>query len=176
MDQNDQEASRYFINIADVGIGGVAAKMLNKSSRLLGASFTYHKVILQSFFSYKPVKIALKSADYSWNGEILSLCMANGRYFANGMCIAPEANISDGKIQLVIMGKVSILDYILNLSKIKRGIALEHPEVTYVKVDSCTIEAEELTCPIDMDGEFVGYAPLQLSIKKHSLMFLKAEA
>lgn len=175
MDQNGLEASRYFINITDVGIGGVAAKMLNKSSRFMGASFTYHKAILQSFFSYKPVKVALKSNDYNWKGEILSLCMANGRYFANGMCIAPKANISDGKIQLVIMGKVSIMDYILNLSKIKKGIPLEHPEVTYIKVGACTIEAEENTCPIDMDGEFIGYAPLKLTVIKNKLKFLNAD-
>ncbi len=176
MDQNGKSASRYFVNIADIGIGGVVAETLKRGSWFMGASFMYHKVILQSFFSYKPVKIVLKSDEYNWDGKILCLCMANSRYFANGMCIAPQANISDGKIQLVIMGKVSILDYILNLSKIKKGIPLDHPEVSYVKADACTIEAEELTCPIDMDGEFVGYAPLQLSIKKQSLMFLKAEA
>jgi YegS/Rv2252/BmrU family lipid kinase len=174
MNSQGQQDSRYFINIADVGIGGVAAEMLGKSSRFMGAEFTYHKVILQSFLSYKPVKVNLKSADYNWEGEILSLCMANGRYFANGMCIAPQANISDGKIQLVIMGKVSILDYVLNLSKIKKGIALVHPEINYIKVDSCTIEAKENACPIDMDGEFIGYAPLKLSVIGKSLKFLKA--
>ncbi len=173
INSDDQRESRYFINITDVGIGGVAAEKLSKSRRLMGAKITYHKVILQSFFSYKPVEIDIKSDAIKWKGKILSLCMANGNYFANGMCIAPQANLSDGKIQLVIMGKVSIFDYIKNLSNVKKGKILEHPEITYVKVDSCIIDAKKRSCPIDMDGEFIGYAPLELKVIKAGLNFLQ---
>ncbi len=164
--------SRYFMNITDIGIGGVAAKILSNSSRNFGPKITYHKAILQSFLSYKPVEVNLNSYELNWKGKILSLCMANGNYFANGMCIAPQANLSDGKIQLIIMGKVSIWDYLKNLSKVKKGIILDHPEISYLKVNSCTIDAKEKSCPIDMDGEFIGYAPLKLTMINKGLNFL----
>ncbi len=167
-----QAATRHFMNIMDVGIGGDVTELLSRSSRFMGAKFNYHKAILQSFLTYKPVEVSLKSDDFNWNGHTLTLIMANGRYFANGMCIAPQASISDGMVQLVIMGKVSIWDYIMNMSKVKRGEIIDDPEITYVKVNSCSIDAKEKTCPIDMDGEFIGYAPLELSILPKALGFL----
>jgi len=171
---NDQAATRHYMNIMDVGIGGDVTELLSRSSRFMGAQFNYHKAILQSFLTYKPVEVSLKSDDFSWKGQALSLIMANGRFFANGMCIAPQASISDGMVQLVIMGKVSVWDYIKNMSKVKRGEIIDDPEITYVKVNSCSIDAQPKTCPIDMDGEFIGYAPLNLTIIKGGLNFLAA--
>jgi len=170
--KDGESQSRYFVNIADVGIGGVAVEKLNNITFSLGTKISYHLSILQSFFTYKRVEIELSSKDLNWKGETLCICMANGNYFANGMCIAPQANLVDGMFQLVIMGKVSVLDYLKNLSKIKKGINLDHPEVFYYQIDECAIKSNGETCPIDMDGEFIGYTPLKLSIINRGLCFL----
>jgi len=172
VDNEDKILNRHFINITDIGIGGVAAKKLTTASGLFGAAIKYHSSIIKAFFLYKPIDIDLQGDNFSYKGKILSLCMANGRYFASGMCIAPNANISDGKIELVIMKNISILDYIKNLSKVKNGKLLDHSEVEYAKISSCTIDADKGTCPIDMDGEFIGYAPLKLSLEKSAINFL----
>ena len=151
-------ASRHFINIADIGIGGEAVEKLNNYSSKLGPKNFIPSIHTSIFFTYKRAKVQLVSENLSWEGETLSICMANGNYFANGMCIAPQADLSDGMFQIVIMGKVSVLDYVKNLARIKKGINVKHPEVFYHKINECTISAKENLCPIDMDGEFVGYA------------------
>ena len=110
---------------------------------------------------------------FQWEGPILSLCMANGRYFGSGICIAPQADVSDGMIQLVIMGNLSLIDYLKNMPKIKKGEILEHPEVHYEQVHTCRIVTLEGECPVDMDGEFIGYAPIELRVHKHVLKFLR---
>ncbi|MCP4443708.1 MAG: diacylglycerol kinase family lipid kinase [Aureispira sp.] len=155
--------NRYFINIMDIGIGGSVAENLAKSSKLFSANLTYAKAIVSGFLKYKKQYVELSSANYNWKGEILSLCMANGKYFGSGMCIARDASLTDGKIQLTIMGNVSLWDYIKKLSKIKRGEKLAHKEVTYAEVEGCSIQAPK-PCPIDMDGEFIGYTPIELKV------------
>ncbi|MBW8049706.1 MAG: diacylglycerol kinase family lipid kinase [Cytophagales bacterium] len=165
--------TRYFINITDLGIGGQVVKMVNQSSKFLGPNLTYKKAIICSFFTYKHKKVSLTSDSFQWEGPILSLCMANGRYFGSGICIAPQADVSDGKIQLVIMGNLSLIDYLKNMPKIKKGEILEHPEVHYEQVHTCRIVPLEGECPVDMDGEFIGYAPIELRIHKHALKFLR---
>lgn len=165
-------AQRHFINIMDVGIGGNVAVTLSRSPRFLGPHINYHRAILQSFLTYRPMEVTLNSENFNWKGHILSLIMANGKYFANGMCIAPQASVTDGGIQLVILGNVSVWDYLMNMAKIKRGEIIDDPEITYVKVNSCHIDAEKFSCPIDMDGEFIGYAPLKLEVMKGALRFL----
>ena len=80
------------------------------------------------------------------------------------MCIAPQASVFDGKMQLVILGNVTLLDYIKNLSRIKRGEIIDHEEIQYAKAKTCRIEAIGQQCALDMDGEFVGYTPLKMEI------------
>lgn len=171
---NNDIEKRYFINITDIGIGGIVVKKLSESNRILGPDLTYIKAIIQSFISYKPVNANIKSDNIQWNGKAMSICIANGKYFGSGMCIAPQANITDGKMQLVLLGKVSMFDYLRSLPKIKKGEIFNHPEVHYASIASCQIDTENNDCPIDMDGEFIGYAPLALKTHKQVLPFLSS--
>ncbi|MFQ5652264.1 MAG: diacylglycerol/lipid kinase family protein [bacterium] len=165
--------TRYFINIADLGIGGQVARTVNRGNRLWGANLTYRKAIIQAFFTYKHIKVRLTSDTYQWQGPILSLCMANGRFFGSGLCIAPQAEVADGQIQLVILGNVTLTDYLRNLSAIKRGDLLDHPEIHYQKVSSCRIESGDRECPVNMDGEFIGYAPIEMNVLPQTLKILQ---
>ena len=166
--------TRYFINIAEMGIGGQVVRTVNQNNRFLGPDLSYKKAIIQSFLTYKHVKVRLTSEAYQWEGPILSLCMANGRYFGSGLCIAPQADVADGQIQLVILGKVTLMDYLKNLSRIKKGEIIDHPEIHYGKVSYCRIESIGGECPVDMDGEFVGYAPIEMKVLEHALEFLRS--
>ena len=163
---------RYFINIADIGIGGYVANKISDSKKRLGADFTYTKALIQSFFKYKKQKVQLTSKDYNWSGKMMSICMANGKYFGSGMCIAPDAKLSDGKMQLVIIGEVSLYDYLKNIPKIKKGHKVVHKEIEYSFAEKCEITAMDNPCPIDMDGEYVGTTPLKTEVISNQLKML----
>ena len=169
---NNQSESRYFINIADIGIGGDAIEKVRASSKILGSNLTYVKAIILSFLTYKKRSISVRSPDFNWNGKILSLCMANGKYFGSGMCIAPDAQLSNGWIELVILGDVSLWDYVRNIFRIRRGIKINHKEATYTSVRQLTIETNGIPFSIDMDGEFVGHTPLEVEILPRKIKFL----
>src|ERR1043165_6552203 len=48
---NDEQ--RYFINIADVGLGGFIAQKLAHSSKWMGAFLTFQRAIFSTFFTYR---------------------------------------------------------------------------------------------------------------------------
>jgi diacylglycerol kinase (ATP) len=171
LDQDQNAISRYFVNIADIGIGGFAAEKVNNSSKLLGATITYFKAIISSFLKFKKQPVHLTSDSFEWEGNVMSLCMANGKFFASGMCIAPDANICDQQLQLIILGNVSILDYLKNINKVKKGQKIEHKEVLYTAVNGCKIISKGMPCPIDMDGEFIGYTPLEVELSERKVSF-----
>ena len=62
--------------------------------------------------------LVIISEKFNWSGKVLSLCMANGKYFGSGMCIAPDAKLDDQHLQLTIIGDVGLFDYVKNLAKI----------------------------------------------------------
>lgn len=175
IDKNQTANSRYFVNISDIGLGGFVVKKVSHSSKILGENITYFKAIISSFLRYKKQAVQLTSDSFSWEGNMMSLCMANGKYFGSGVCIAPDANICDDRLQLTIVGNVSLWDYLKNIKKIRKGQKIKHKEIFYTNVNNCKIVSQGLACPIDMDGEFIGFTPLEVNLAERKIRFYGIE-
>lgn len=169
----DGEAEeRYFINTADVGMGGVAVKKINGYSKWIGSNLTYQRGIISTFFSYRKKKVSVKGSDFQYQGNIMDVVFANGKYFGSGLGIAPDANPSDGKLEVVILGEVSILDYLKKLPLLKKCFKIDHPQVFYYSDDNIKLEGIGEQLPLGMDGEFVGYTPFEVTIIRNAIRFL----
>ena len=162
-DKKQQATQRYFINITDVGMGGIVVAELEKGSSFLSKSNRYKLQIAKTFLTYKKSEIKITSENYEFQGKVMNVILANGKFFGNGLGIAPEAELQDGLLDLVILGDIGIMDYLSNLSQVKKCQKLNHPQVFYQKTKEINIiSADNRELPIDMDGEFVGYAPLKI--------------
>lgn len=166
-----RDGLRYFINIADLGIGADVVKRVNKSNKMLGANLTFFKAIIQTFLRYKNQPINCVADDWEYSGKINSLVAANAKYFGSGLCIAPDADPTDGEFSVVVSGDITIQDYLNNVKKIKRGQLIQHPEVSYKTAKVIKVQSD-LDCGIEADGEFIGYTPVTLSIDERKLKFL----
>ncbi len=171
VDTNRSNTERYFINIGDIGIGGYVSQRVNQSSKLLGSKFSYVKAIVMTFLDYKHRKVRITAENFSWEGKVLLVVMANGKFFGSGLCIAPQASPDDGKMQIVLLANVSLFDYIKHQGEVRRGEMMDHPEVQYLDSSFCKIEPLE-ECTIDMDGEFAGYGPMEVKVMKNAVNFL----
>ena len=165
-------AQRYFINITDIGIGGIVAQKLHSAPRFFGAGFAYFVSIVRGFLAFKHQEVKLTYDGKEWQGKILSLCMANGAWFGSGMGVAPKANPCDGKMQLTVMGNVTLLDYFKYLPAIKRAEIVQHQEIQYLEAVNCSIESTGEACSIDMDGDFIGYTPVEMATISGEIRFL----
>lgn len=164
--------TRYFNNIADIGLGGEVVVKVNKSSKLFGPTFRYFKSSVESFFTYRKKRIKFTSPHFTWEGAVLILCLANANYFGSGLGIAPHAKVNDGKIAIVIAGEISLYDYLRNLSKIRRTEKIDHPGIIYQEVESCTIEPMEDNLLIETDGELAGILPLKMEVLHNEIDFM----
>jgi diacylglycerol kinase (ATP) len=170
-DSDQNTINRYFINISDIGLGGLAVQMIRNSPKYLSPNISYAWAIFKSLIAYKTQKVEISTPDWAYSGKVMSVCMANGKYFGSGLCIAPEAKLDDGIAEMVILGNVGILDYLKKVPLLKKGIKIKHPEVLYKKSASCIIQSQ-IPMPIDMDGEFVGYTPLTMEMIQNRIKIL----
>lgn len=161
--------AEYFINIADMGLGVDVVKRVNRSKKLLGSNLTFTKAILESFFHFKNQEVNVKTSDWSWEGRINSLIVANGKYFGSGMCIAPEADTQGDNFAVVIVGDVSMRDYLNHIGKIKRGQKIDHPEIHYHQAHFLEINSAH---GIEADGEYLGNNPTSIRLIRRKLNFL----
>ncbi|MCX6199398.1 MAG: diacylglycerol kinase family lipid kinase [Bacteroidetes bacterium] len=162
--------SRYFINITDLGMGGFIAKKLSGSSKWLGATLTFQWAIVSTFLTYKHQVMKIRTDDFLYEGKILSYIIANGKYFGAGLGIAPDAKPDDGFFEIVMASEISLWDYLKNLNKIRACTKVEHPKMNYLRAKEIFIETQDQ--PIDMDGEFIGYSPMKISIVPHAIQML----
>jgi diacylglycerol kinase (ATP) len=172
--KNNEDQIRYFINITDVGMGGNTVQRKENVPKWLGPDISYFWSITSTVATYQPVLVKAYNDIHSWEGKIINYVVANGKYFGNGLCIAPDADIVDGEFSIVVIGDISLTDYFKNLGDVKKGKKIIHEKVQYLSAKEINIESpinnKELT--IDMDGEFIGYAPLKLICLAKKLRFI----
>ena len=82
--------------------------------------------------------------------------LANGRYFGGAMHAAPEAELDDGLLDLLILKEISVAKFLWHLPKIYKGTHLKIPEIFFQKVRKFTAESSEQVI-LDIDGESPGY-------------------
>jgi len=170
-DLSGNDAARYFINITDVGLGGLVVKRVNSSTKLFGSFIAYQWAIIRSLVTYRHQTIKSSADTTIYTGKILNYIIANGAYFGSGLAIAPDAKPDDGIFSLVIVGRVSLFFYLKSLRAIKNGLHIQHPEVFYQQAKEINIESN-VPHPIDMDGEYVGNTPLKIKMIEKAVKFL----
>jgi len=168
--QQTQE-TRYFINIAGVGLGPEVVQNLEQSSSVLGPGFNYFKHIIKGLLSYVKKEVSCTSSTWQWKGKLLQMAVANGRYYGNAICTAPDAKLTDGQFQVVIFGDLSIWDYLKNLGNLKKGVKINLPQVSYHDANEVLLESND-SCGIEADGEYVGLAPATISVLPKAICFL----
>ncbi|MCO5248886.1 MAG: YegS/Rv2252/BmrU family lipid kinase [Chitinophagales bacterium] len=167
-----ENCERYFVNIVDIGIGGIVVEKLSTSSRWLGPNLTYQKAIVSSLFSYRKKEVVATGDDFNYKGKVMSLVIAKGKYFGSGLGIAPYAEPSNGRLSIVILGNISMLDYLKKLNDVKKCLPVQHPDLLYQETEEINIKVNDGKMPIDMDGEFIGYSPMQVKIVKEAFNFI----
>ena len=166
----------YFDNISDLGIGAEVVGRVNGVhiwKKILGGTLTFFLSALTTFLTYKHKKIRVSWEGFEWEGRVLSLVVANGRYFGSGLGIAPDAKIDDGLFEVVILANLSVLDYLKNYMKVRRSEKVIHPEASYHRTSQLFVEPEEGSLTIvEADGEIAGRAPIVYTCLPGALRFL----
>lgn len=163
-DAEGNEQMRYFLNIADLGLGASVMQKIARLPRFVPASIAYHGSIVATLFDYRNIPLAYQTAETQWSGKAKMLAVANAQCFGNGTWIAPHAHINSGKLALVCIGDVSLGDYVRHLPSLQKARKISDSRVEYLHAHRVTVEAESGKLPLEADGEFLGFAPATFEI------------
>ena len=166
-----EKALSYFINVADIGMGPEVVGKVLSSGRPFGSEVAYYKSIIDTFLTYKPMVVTATTPEWSWEGKLRTLAVANGKYYGHGLCIAPDAVVDDRMFSIFICGNVSVLDFILHTGTLKKGRNVLMDDVLYKTANSISF-ASEGPCPIEADGEILGWLPAKVTMINRQLEFL----
>lgn len=159
-----EEETRYFINIAEAGLGGEVVDRANRSSKAAGGFVTFLSATLKSIFAYRnqPAEIVI-DGKYVRNLPVCNVVVANGRYFGGGMKIMPQADPADGKFDVLLMGDLNPAELVGNLARVYSGSHLGHPKIEVFQAGSVKVTSVA-RLKLDLDGESPGTTPAQFDI------------
>ena len=161
------------LNICSVGLDArIAADVANyKRIPLLSGFRAYAVSVLANVF-----KGISEHYRVELDGEILDqdftlVCACNGRYYGGGFNPVPEADPTDGMMDVLLIKKVSLLQVPLVIGKYKDGKYKELSQyIRYVKTNKLTIHCDkEVT--VNLDGEIVPAKTVEMKISQQKLRF-----
>jgi YegS/Rv2252/BmrU family lipid kinase len=156
---NDRPVTRYFINVAECGVGAEVVERVNRTTKIFGgrASFTWSILRTMPFYRNKTISYSVDKGQET-EVRINNLIVANGRFFGAGLQPAPDAQIDDGLFDVATIGDIGFVNGAKNLSKLRDGTYLKLPYVTFQRGKSVSARCTEQVL-IEADGEVIGKLP-----------------
>lgn len=169
-------AKRFFINVASFGLGGDVSASVNRwrnsLPRWIGGRARFSAAAIAALGRYKNVRVSMRFDDgreIQINSNLI--VVANGKFAGGGMMLAPDAELDDGFLDVIVTDEATRWDVIKELPRIQRGDHLKNPKVTAMRARVVSIDAEE-PMAVDLDGETVGYTPANITLLPAAIRFV----
>lgn len=167
---------RFFCGVAGVGFDAAVAEYARTRVRRLRGPLVYAWATIASLAAFRPPAARLRAPGFAFDGEIFLAAFANTSHYGGGMRIAPDADPTDGLLDLVLVRRVSKLRLLGVFPRVYRGRHVGHPAVSIARVERLSVELDPAQ-PINADGEGLGStagAPLEVSVERGALGVVRA--
>ena len=120
---------------------------------------TYTKQSIKHFFNATPYSFDISLDNTSFSTEAYFISIANSNQFGNQVTIAPQASLTDGLLDIVIVRKMSKAQLPLSLllqiagnNRLSQPGALKKSGIIYLQADALSIKNSD-AAPLHIDGE-----------------------
>jgi diacylglycerol kinase (ATP) len=165
------EEDRFFLNVADFGLGGEVVRRVNER-RLQRKASSYVRCLVTTMVRYRNKRVRIRvDGENLPEGEYLIGAVANGRIFGKGMKVAPGAQLDDGLLDNVLVRGFRFLEFCRHGWKLMNGSHVTHPKVTVIrgsKVEAWPEGDENVL--LELDGEQLGRLPATFEIIPRNLL------
>jgi YegS/Rv2252/BmrU family lipid kinase len=181
MDHDGAEAMRYFVGVASCGMSTKVIERVKaggpdwlpaNTPRWLGGRISFGASLLQTALRTEATRLRVQLDDARERHLlVVTLCIANARYFGGGMKIAPEAKLTDGEFDIVGVGDLGAMKIFTSAPRVYRGSHLSMPEVSHGLARKVTVKPAERGALVDLevDGELPGRLPATFQIIPEAL-------
>ncbi len=158
-----------FLCIASCGFDSDANRIAN-ASRIRGP-LVYAYAALKALAAWKPARFSL-----SIDGEPVevlgyTIAAANSKAYGGGMFLAPDAQLDDGKLDVVAISDVPKTRFLRGLPAVFKGEHVDNPEVSTRRCSELEITADR-PFAIYADGDPVAELPASLRVLPAALTMI----
>ena len=146
----------WFGAILSTGFDSIVNEKANTMSWPKGP-MKYNAAIAIELPRFKPRHYEITLDDRTMSTEAMLIAVSNGRSYGGGMLVCPNASISDGYFDVMVLHPVTKLEFLKVFPKVFEGTHVTHPAVEIVRSKTVRIESKAVAYA---DGERIGQLPV----------------
>ena len=164
---------RYGASICSVGIDARIGGDVHKYSKLplLGGATGYVTSLVVNIIKGINQVLDIMVDGRCYAGPRALVCACNGSYYGGGFNPIPEAEPDDGRLDVLLVDKVSRIGFLRMVGRYAKGRYKELPVITReagTEMEICC--ADELA--VNVDGEILRDKQVRMELCPHALSFL----
>lgn len=157
----DGAATRAFVGVSNVGMGAEVVERVTGRLKRLGNNGAFAAATVACLLRNRarPVTVTVDGTRHDLS--IVDLIVANNRFMGGGMLVAPDAQIDDGRFDVVLISAANAARLVATFPRIYRGTHVQHPLVRVERAREVVVEAPGDGEGVVLDGELVGRTPVE---------------
>ncbi len=168
-----QVGEDYGVNIVSMGIDariGTQIQSLKRLPLLTGhGAYNLSTVVNLLKGIHRHYRLEVEGETIDDRFTLMAVC--NGRFYGGGYQPVPEAMPDDGKLELLLVKKVSILQVAGIIGKYKQGLYRQFPDLfRRISTDRVVIHCDKQEV-INLDGEARWGKDVEIKLSDHKLRF-----
>jgi YegS/Rv2252/BmrU family lipid kinase len=148
---------RTFIGIASLGFDSHANHHANQAPARLGRGVYFYGALRTiATFRHATFTVTIDGTAETFTGW--SVAAANGPSYGGGMLLAPDADLHDGRLDIVLIRATSRQRFLRTLPTVFKGEHIHHPMVDVVRARELRV-ATERPFTVYADGDPIAVTP-----------------
>ncbi|CAN2199138.1 LCB5 Sphingosine kinase and enzymes related to eukaryotic diacylglycerol kinase [Candidatus Nanopelagicaceae bacterium] len=149
--------SEWFGAILSTGFDSVVNEKANTIKWPKGP-MKYNLAIAMELPKFRPLAYQIEMDGQSIATEAMLIAIGNGNSYGGGMKVCPNADMSDGLFDVMILRPVSKLEFLRVFPKVFSGKHINHPQVDIYRSAKVSLSADAIAYA---DGERIGGLPVR---------------
>jgi diacylglycerol kinase family enzyme len=167
--QEEEQRQRYFVNVGGGGFDAEVAHRANRAPNFMGGTIPYLTSLVTTLLAYRNKAIDLILDDQEPIHMVAnSVVVANCQYFGGGMKVAPEADPNDGLFDVIVIGDIDKIEFLMTVPKVYDGTHITHPQVDTYRAKRVEVRSEQ-DLLLQVEGEVCGHTPLTFEMVPSAL-------
>lgn len=153
----------YYVGAGGLGLDAEAANLANTRFKAWPGVTRYLAGALRAFTREEPLELQAELDDARWSGQILFVAVANGPRYGSGVRIAPDAQIDDGWLNVVIVGALTLPRLLEGIPIVLTTGNVRFEELRRHRCRRAVLRTSRPT-KVHGDGELLGESPAEFEI------------
>lgn len=149
--------SEWFGAVLSTGFDSVVNEKANTLNWPKGP-MKYNLAIAMELPKFKPLSYKIELDSQTIETEAMLIAVGNGASYGGGMKVCPDAVMSDGLFDVMVLKPVSKVEFIRVFPKVFSGKHIEHPQVEIYRTRRVSLHADAVAYA---DGDRIGGLPVR---------------